>query len=152
MLLGFPRQLVVARSQWEPDLTPFYESISNNNNNNNNNDNNNNNNNNNNKNNNKNNNNVTYITFSYNVLITAASVSSQCQQCFEDNETECIQRQRLEDCGPDSLGTTHCGFAKIKFLFNLSIRRNAVYKGCINCAGNIRGTIYHVRIAYNRPY
>ena len=26
-LLGFPRQLVVARSQWKPDLTPFSESI-----------------------------------------------------------------------------------------------------------------------------
>ena len=80
-----------------------------------------------------------YITLSYNVLITAASVPSRCQQCFEDNETECIQRQRLQDCGPDSLGTTHCGFAKIKFWSSFSIRY-AVYKGCINCAGNIRGT------------
>ncbi|KAM7428902.1 hypothetical protein ABFA07_020181 [Porites harrisoni] len=62
-----------------------------------------------------------------------ASVRSRCQQCFEDNETECIQRQQLQDCGPDSLGTTHCGFAKIKFWSIFSIR-NAVYKGCINCA------------------
>ncbi|CAH3147677.1 unnamed protein product, partial [Porites evermanni] len=67
--------------------------------------------------------------------VDVSSGPSQCQECFDDNDAECIERQDPQDCSRDSrsLGTTHCGYAKIKYASTFGIR-DAVYRGCINCA------------------
>ena len=82
-------------------------------------------------------------------MVWAASGPSQCQECFDDNDAECIERQDPQDCSRDSrsLGTTHCGYAKIKYASTLGIR-DAVYRGCINCAGTFSRII--LEIQYHR--
>ena len=87
---------------------------------------------------------TTTTVYLHNPFLKCSHNSSLCSitmpTVLEDNEAECIQRQQLRDCGPDSLGTTHCGFAKITFWLSFSIL-SAVYKGCINCTGNRKGHV-----------
>ena len=59
------------------------------------------------------------------------------QSAFRDNSFEIVS--------PDSLGTTHCGFAKITFWLSFSIL-SAVYKDAsiaqVNRSGHVQFTIF----------
>jgi len=73
------------------------------------------------------------------VLLTTGAGPSQCQGCFEDDPDRCILRQQPKICAQDreSLGTTHCGSAKIKYRDNFGVD-DCVIRGCIDCAGTHR--------------
>lgn len=74
----------------------------------------------------------------YWLSFSSGSGPLQCKACFARDERRCILGQSAQDCGGGfpSLGTTHCGYAKIKYSFILG-GGDWVYRGCINCAGNL---------------
>ena len=66
------------------------------------------------------------------MLFLTASGPTQCQQCLGD-----VCTRKPQFCATDrrSLGATHCGTAKIKYLDLFRFPFDGVMRGCINCVG-----------------
>ena len=71
------------------------------------------------------------------MLFLTASGPTQCQQCLGDDANVCTLKQEPQFCATDrrSLGATHCGTAKIKYLDFFRKPFDGVMRGCINCVG-----------------
>lgn len=71
-------------------------------------------------------------------FVTAPGGTKQCQGCRGGNRYECSYQKRTQICATDfnSLGTTHCGSAILKYRRNYDgMISQSVLRGCINCAG-----------------
>lgn len=70
--------------------------------------------------------------------MTASGGTKQCLGCRGGNPYQCSYQKRPQICATDfnSLGTTHCGSAIIKYREQRGGRiSQSVLRGCINCAG-----------------
>ena len=67
---------------------------------------------------------------------------AKCYGCFGSDAASCLENQRFEPCGPKSLGLSHCGSAVGKYRDSSGNVRDVFYRGCIDCLGNVRMTLY----------
>lgn len=70
--------------------------------------------------------------------MTASGGTKQCLGCRGGDPYQCSYQKRPQICATDfnSLGTTHCGSAIIKYREQRGGRiSQSILRGCINCAG-----------------
>ena len=74
------------------------------------------------------------------------AVPTQCLSCGlgSSDAANCIRFQEDQTCatGDESLGTTHCGTAAIKYVdYGTNVTRTGIFRGCFDCSGKFCLTI-----------
>ena len=83
------------------------------------------------------------VHFQLNLWIFVLTVAgpTQCNSCQSSDAAQCTTSPRNQVCATDgeSLGTTHCGTAAIKYVnsFGPNDTRVEIFGGCFDCAGRL---------------
>ena len=76
-----------------------------------------------------------------NFCLNSGPAPTQCNSCQSSDAAQCTTSPRNQVCATDgeSLGTTHCGTAAIKYVnsFGPNDTRVEIFGGCFDCAGRL---------------
>ena len=73
------------------------------------------------------------------IFVLTVAGPTQCNVCDAQDAGTCSLRQGNQTCATDreSLGTTHCGSAAIKYLRFGDVIEQGIIRGCFDCTGKL---------------
>ena len=85
--------------------------------------------------------NIVYFQLNFWIFVLTVAGPTQCNSCQSSDAAQCTTSPRNQVCATDgeSLGTTHCGTAAIKYVnsFGPNDTRVEIFGGCFDCAGRL---------------
>ena len=85
--------------------------------------------------------NIVYFQLNLWIFVLTVAGPTQCNSCQSSDAAQCTTSPRNQVCATDgeSLGTTHCGTAAIKYVnsFGPNDTRVEIVGGCFDCAGRL---------------
>ena len=85
--------------------------------------------------------NIVYFQLNLWIFVLTVASPTQCNSCQSSDAAQCTTSPRNQVCATDgeSLGTTHCGTAAIKYVnsFGPNDTRVEIFGGCFDCAGRL---------------